>query len=187
MSSLQDKFRGAMLGALAGDCIGFPLEYCVTGDMGEIDFKRVQKHFKVCSQLPSQSNKYGVSSPPLDYTDDTAMARQVAASLIACSGVNHADLARRFTEEYYGDGKTNLRGYGLHVRSVFHELWQQDNYLDPLTPSRKQFDGSGSYGNGAAMRVHPVALFCHGQSQDVLVETAKGTSLVTHSHKVRVM
>jgi hypothetical protein len=63
----------------------------------------------------------------------------------------------------------------------------QDNYSEPLQPAQEQFDGTGSYGNGAAMRVHPVALFCHGHSQDELAEVAKKSALVTHSHKVSLV
>jgi hypothetical protein len=60
----------------------------------------------------------------------------------------------------------------------------QDGFVDPLKPAAEQFGGQGSCGNGAAMRVHPVALFCHGLSEERLMEVAKRSSIVTHSHKV---
>ena len=43
--------------------------------------------------------------------------------------------------------------------------------------------GTGSYGNGAAMRVHPAALHCYDGDRESLVGVAKGQALVTHAHK----
>ena len=177
--SLQEKFRGAMVGAVIGDCVGFPLEYWKTGYTGELSYQDVVKHFNKCSNLPGD-----LRNPPLDYTDDTAMSRQLAASMIYCRRIDHVDLARRFTEEYYADSKTRIRGYGGNVTSVFHALWDQESYSDPLGPAKLQFNGSGSYGNGAAMRVHPVSLYFYGKGLDELREAAKQSSLVTHTHKV---
>jgi ADP-ribosylglycohydrolase len=41
----------------------------------------------------------------------------------------------------------------------------------------------GSYGNGAGMRAHPIALGCYGQPASVLEETAIGVARITHAHK----
>lgn len=43
--------------------------------------------------------------------------------------------------------------------------------------------GTGSYGNGGAMRVSPVSLFGHQKSSHEIIEMAKQSALVTHSHK----
>ena len=83
------------------------------------------------------------------------MARQLADSLVEHKGLNESDLARRFTEEFYAEPH---RGYGGGVIAVFRKLRKQDGFSEPLQPAREQFNGTGSYGNGAAMRVHPVAL-----------------------------
>ena len=88
------------------------------------------------------------------YTDDTAMARQLADSLAEQNGLDEKDLARRFTEEYFAEP---YRGYGGGVIDVFRKL-RSSGLSEPLQPAREQFNGTGSYGNGAAMRVHPVAL-----------------------------
>lgn len=45
-----------------------------------------------------------------------------------------------------------------------------------FAPAQEQFDGSGSYGNGAAMRAAPIALFA--QSQQELVEVSMMSSVV---------
>lgn len=49
------------------------------------------------------------------------------------------------------------RGYGYNVVTVLKRLGDRD-LSDVFAPARNQFDGGGSYGNGGAMRVAPVAL-----------------------------
>lgn len=43
--------------------------------------------------------------------------------------------------------------------------------------------GSGSFGNGGAMRVFPVALFGQNKTADEVIELAKQSALITHTHK----
>lgn len=43
--------------------------------------------------------------------------------------------------------------------------------------------GTGSFGNGGAMRVAPIALFGHTKTSDEIIEMAKQSALITHSHK----
>ncbi len=61
-------------------------------------------------------------------------------------------------------------------------LFHRNNYLKNNINIR-QFNGSGSYGNGAAMRAHPVAMHCHGRKREEMEEVAKAQALLTHSHK----
>ena len=50
----------------------------------------------------------------------------------------------------------------LNVSSIFlYFYYAEQNYSDPFKPAAEQFNGSGSYGNGAGMRAHPVGLACH--------------------------
>jgi poly(ADP-ribose) glycohydrolase ARH3 len=79
-------------------------------------------------------------------------ARQIAYSLIAQKKLVPTDLAKRFWEEYY---RESWRGYGASVSAVFEKLRKD---TDPFEAAAQQFDGKGSYGNGAAMRVHPVSI-----------------------------
>lgn len=58
-------------------------------------------------------------------------------------------------------------------------------FNDVFKPAREQFDGMGSWGNGAAMRVAPVSLFCYNDYNSLL-DLAKKQSLITHSHKLGV-
>ena len=76
----------------------------------------------------------------MTYTDDTAMARQVARSLIKDSGFNASDMAQRFVTEYFDEPN---RGYGRGVIDVFVKL-NDSNCEDPFTPAKEQFDGKST-------------------------------------------
>ena len=117
------------------------------------------------------------------YTDDTAMARQIALSFVEQKKLDVGAIARRFTEEYFDQPD---RGYGGAVREVFEKLRDQD-YKEPLGPASEQFGGSGSYGNGAGMRAHPIGIAMVEESEKEVVEMAQDIAKVTHSHAHGVM
>ncbi|VEL15260.1 unnamed protein product [Protopolystoma xenopodis] len=50
------------------------------------------------------------------------------------------------------------RYYGANIKTVF-SAFKNGKVSDPLAPSSMQFNGTGSYGNGGAMRVSPAALY----------------------------
>ena len=106
------------------------------------------------------------------------MARQVADSIITMKNVDSKDMAQRFVKEYFNEPG---RGYGASVADVFKKL-RKTECSDPFGPASEQFNGSGSYGNGAAMRVHPVGLFCYEKSNESLIENVKKSAKVTHYH-----
>lgn len=90
----------------------------------------------------------------LTYTDDTAMTRALVSSLLSTPAFDEVDVAKRFAEDYQNDPD---RGYGMGVISVFKKLLST-KCSDVFQPAREQFDGKGSYGNGAAMRVVGIPL-----------------------------
>jgi len=71
----------------------------------------------------------------------------------------------RFTDAYYQPQPP--RGYGASVGIVFKKLRDLKSTDDLFLPAAEQFDGTGSYGNGSAMRVFPVALFYHKNQQEI--------------------
>lgn len=165
--ALIDRFRGAMVGAVVGDCLGSPVECKFWRGISKT---KVDSIFENYRQEKTQE-KY-------TYTDDTAMARQIADSLISNKSVNPTNLAERFVHEYY---KEPFRGYGQSVVEVFRKL-KKSQCEDPYQPASEQFDGSGSYGNGAAMRVHPIGLFFHANPLSELTENAESSAKITHTH-----
>lgn len=115
------------------------------------------------------------------YTDDTAMTISVAKCLIDEPEVNFKYMARLFVKEYYKEPK---RGYGANIIDVFYKL-RQNKFEDIYKPALEQFSGSGSYGNGGAMRIAPIALYFHN-NYDGMVQAAKNTTRITHTHKLGV-
>jgi poly(ADP-ribose) glycohydrolase ARH3 len=106
-------------------------------------------------------------------------ARQIALSLIDKKRLDPLDLAKRFWVEY---DEHSWRGYGANVAEVFKKLKQSlEKDSDPFGPASQQFDGKGSFGNGAAMRVHPIGLFF--DSVEKVIENAEVSSKITHFHR----
>ena len=71
-------------------------------------------------------------------------------------------LTCRFTEEYRRESQ---RGYGCGVVTVFQTLYDTQ-YSDVFAPAKNQFDGTGSYGNGGAMRIVPAGLYAEKKGLD---------------------
>jgi poly(ADP-ribose) glycohydrolase ARH3 len=153
-----DRFRGLMVGTAVGDCLGRPVE-------GHRDVP-----VEYLEELTSKP-------PPLIYSDDTIMTILVAESLLESDGFDGEDMAMRFAEEFNAEPH---RGYGRGVVEVFSRVLRGEPWD---RAARRQFDGSGSYGNGAAMRVAPVALWPH-ESLFELAWLAQDTARVTHTHPV---
>ena len=109
------------------------------------------------------------------WTDDTAMAVSLIEALDEHGSINQDDLARRFAARYVADP---ARGYGgaMHeALSEIHHGGQWDGIAGSL------FDGSGSFGNGAAMRVSVLGAWFADDLDRVGYE-AKLSAEVTHAH-----
>ncbi|KAM3932933.1 ADP-ribosylhydrolase ARH3 isoform 1-T1 [Leptodactylus fuscus] len=154
------RFRGSLLGALLGDCLGAVFEGLDNVSLESVLFF-----------LNDLKNRKDV----LMYTDDTAMARSVVQSLLDKPPFDEKDLAERFTTEYFNDPD---RGYGMGVIHVFEKL-KSGEYYSVFTPAKEQFNGKGSYGNGAAMRVVGIPL-AFPNVQDI-IQYAKISGELTHA------
>ncbi|CAL1279243.1 unnamed protein product [Larinioides sclopetarius] len=164
-SGLLSKFRGCMIGSLIGDCLGEPFE------LRPPPPKKVLVNFFSSLLTEGSIRKF-------HYTDDTSMSVSIARSLVENKKIDPKDLAKRFTEEYFREPDLN---YGTHVVAVFYAL-KETNYEDVFLPGKKQFNGSGSFGNGAPMRIAPVALFNYNKTDESLQSDVKESSRITHSH-----
>ncbi|XP_043493896.1 ADP-ribose glycohydrolase ARH3-like isoform X3 [Polistes fuscatus] len=170
---LKSKFRGSMLGVLMGDCLGAPYENDELLSRGS---KLVlQKSF---NKLESPVT---FKAPVMQFTDDSAMTRCVAESLIEKEDLDLIDLAKRFVKSYYQEP---FRGYGPGVVTVFQKL-RGNKFKDVLLPAREQFNGQGSWGNGGAMRVAPIALFSY-QNYEKLIDRTRRATEITHTHKTGI-
>jgi ADP-ribosylglycohydrolase len=113
--------------------------------------------------------------PPWRWTDDTAMALSIVATLDARQGIDPDYLAREFSARYVAEPR---RGYGPAMHDLLPQLhhpgaWQSE--------PRTLFGGQGSLGNGAPMRVAPLGAY-FADDLDAAVEHARRSAVVTHTH-----
>lgn len=157
------RFRGALVSGVLGDCIGGEFE-----GAEEVPMESVLEHLY---GLDEDTRGNGI----LEYSDDTAMARCVAQSLLTRTGFDEQDMARRFAKEY---SASPGRGYGSGVIQVLKKL-SCPRLSDVFQPARDQFNGRGSFGNGGAMRAAPFAL-AFPEKADVQ-RSARLGAMLTHS------
>ncbi len=116
----------------------------------------------------------GVVPPPVwEWTDDTEMACSLVWMLAESGRVEQDRLAEAFAERCEPN-----RGYGAGAFVILHEIRQG-------TPWRASagdvFDGQGSMGNGAAMRVAPLGAYFADDVARAAREAALSAE-VTHAH-----
>jgi ADP-ribosylglycohydrolase len=114
-----------------------------------------------------------IPAAPWYYTDDTQMALSIVAILRECGEIDQDKLAQSFAQRYDRD-----RGYG----PAMHRLLTQIRDGEPWKKvASNLFDGQGSYGNGAAMRVAPIGAF-FAEDLDLVVCQARKSAEITHTH-----
>ncbi len=158
---MRGRFRGALLGTFIGDALGAPYE----------GLSRAQIVREVGPVTDLQGGRLGCGR----YTDDTEMMIGLAQGLIDAEGALDLDfIAERFALVF-----TPYRGYGRNTRAVLESIkggapWH-------LAAARHTISG-GSFGNGAAMRVAPVAL-AFLRDRDLAASSAQRQGMITgHSH-----
>jgi ADP-ribosylglycohydrolase len=148
-----------LLGTFVGDALGMPFE----GMRSEA--------------IPEQVEMIDARLGRGTYTDDTQMMIALTEALIARGRVDDEHLARAFRDAY-----DPRRGYGGGTRRVL-DLWAAGT---PVALAAQQiFGGQGSRGNGAAMRIAPVAVRFADDPSRLRAEAA-ASARVTHAHPVGV-
>lgn len=153
--TLVDRFRGALVGTAVGDALGAPVE----------------GH----SQVPSAYLESLHEEADLAYTDDTAMTIGVARSLVEHDRFVGQHMAETFAAIHE---REPWRGYGAGPPQVFSRLSRGVSWN---LAARHLFEGQGSFGNGGAMRVAPVALHAFPDYQRT-ARIARLSASITHTH-----
>jgi ADP-ribosylglycohydrolase len=117
------------------------------------------------------------SLPPGDwlFTDDTVMTLGVCEQLVGNGHIDQDGLAAAFVRNHDADP---LRGYGATARRILREIAADGAWREV---SAAVFDGMGSLGNGAAMRVGPLGAF-FAADLDQVKHQADLSAAVTHAH-----
>ncbi|WP_030671387.1 ADP-ribosylglycohydrolase family protein [Streptomyces sp. NRRL B-1347] len=128
--------------------------------------------FFVPDNLPGLRERR-LPAAPWPWTDDTEMACSVLDVLRRRGSVDQDDLAQGFAHRHDFD-----RGYGPAMNRLLR-LVRQGGQWRELAPAL--FDGQGSWGNGAAMRVAPLGAWCAVDLPAAAAQAGR-SARVTHTH-----
>lgn len=148
--------KRALDGVALGDCFG-------------------QSFFMADEIARQRIKKREISNNPWYFTDDTVMAIGIYRILEKYGEIDQDALARAFAENYALDWH---RGYGGTAHSILRSIGEGQDWRDVASGA---FDGMGSMGNGAAMRVAPVGAYFADDLDKVLYH-ARASAEVTHAH-----
>ena len=112
---------------------------------------------------------------PWRWTDDTLMAFSVVENLRQFGEIEQNALVTDFVKQYHPG-----RGYGPTIGMAFRDIQENSSDWRVLFPSL--FEGQGSYGNGAAMRVGPLGAYFADADFATIIEQAQRSAETTHTH-----
>lgn len=115
---------------------------------------------------------------PWPWTDDTEMACHLVRELRENGGVDQDSLAARFAADY-----EPYRGYGGGTVVLLRQIREGVPWRRAAAAA---FEGQGSMGNGAAMRVAPLGAFHAGDHRRAALQ-AMASAEVTHAHPEAVL
>jgi poly(ADP-ribose) glycohydrolase ARH3 len=147
-----------MLGTFLGDALGMPVE-----GMNPAAIRH--RHGLIRDLLDARLGRG-------TYTDDTQIMAALAESLVARRGFDGAHAAATFVSRL-----DRRRGYGRGTIEALERIAAGV----PWEGAGAHTYGSGSFGNGSAVRVAPVGLLFH-RNIDQTVQVAREQSDITHCH-----
>ena len=148
------------------------LEGLSVGDaLGQICF-----HPDDFANLLADPNATPHAKAPWPWTDDTAMALGIFDILDERGRIDQDALARRFAVRFAAQP---WRGYGGGAIRMLGAVADGAAWRDVV---RNMFGGQGSFGNGSAMRIAPLAAYFAEDGYAVVAEQAALSAAVTHAH-----
>jgi poly(ADP-ribose) glycohydrolase ARH3 len=149
-----DLVRGAVLGAVVGDAFGSLLEGAARPDVERLARRRAQV------------------AQPWRYTDDGAMTLAVAESLVERHAAAGPHLLQRLAARY-----DPARGFGKGVKLALAAFSEGRPWRECAFAAWPE----GSRGNGAAVRVAPVACV-RWPDAEAFCAAVETSAIVTHAH-----
>lgn len=117
-----------------------------------------------------------VPRAPWGYTDDTEMALALFGVLSRHGGVDQDALAQAFAHRWRCDPTRGYAGTAMDILRAIH------HGADWREVSRAVHEGTGSMGNGGAMRVAPLGAYFAADDPAAVAREARASSEVTHAH-----
>lgn len=167
MISLEDRYRGCLVGLACGDALGGPVEFVSREEMDR--------------RYPDGLREFigggWLDLAPGEITDDTQMALEVARSLCAHPEADITDLVDRFLKWQASDPKD----IGNTTRDALDRLAAGVPWDEAGKETHKHLGSRNSAGNGAIMRCAPVALRFRNEP-DRLRAVSTDVSRTTHAN-----
>lgn len=118
----------------------------------------------------------GLMGGPWFHTDDTEMALAIFEALRSRGCIDPDDLALRFADRFRREPE---RGYGKMARIILRAILAGEHWQRAAAAA---FSGTGSMGNGGAMRVAPLGAYFADDLETCLRSEAALSAAVTHAH-----
>jgi ADP-ribosyl-[dinitrogen reductase] hydrolase len=156
----RDRMIGSYMGLAIGDALGAPVEFQNAAELKTVTTFRAGGWLNLTAG---------------EWTDDTAMARALATSIIACGGEIDPQNIMSLFSEWLNKNRFTTRGTfvdcGKQTGAAI-DFWQKNRtfLLDPV--------GSG---NGSLMRLAPVVIATNNLEDWAAVIAAQQSSLPTHN------
>jgi ADP-ribosyl-[dinitrogen reductase] hydrolase len=159
-SSLQERYRGTLLGLAVGNSLGLPVEFLTAAEIRRLHPRGVREIRAEETRLP--------------WDDDLAQAVILAEAILEHDTLGHDDLAARLLAWFEETG----RGMGAQTRAVLQALKRG---MLPSEAAKHVWGRHGGTpaGNGAVMRCPPVAMRWPRDTERLYKET-EASARVTH-------
>eukprot|EP00759_Apiculatamorpha_spiralis_P042387 PhF_6_TR40479/c0_g1_i3/m.60523/K11687/ADPRHL2; poly(ADP-ribose) glycohydrolase ARH3 len=172
---MRTRLRNVALGALLGDCIGAAVE----GHNPE----SILKEYPMGLDVLVPSSHMGLERLPPRYgmyTDDTMAAAALMEGMLEGGDLNPQRCAYRHARAWNDglSGSVPLRGLPNSAQRTLIEILT----LKPPQHCSTLIFPDGSFANGAAMKVYPVALAFRNATPEELRTAVEASCMYTHSH-----
>jgi ADP-ribosyl-[dinitrogen reductase] hydrolase len=163
-TTLQNRYRGCLLGLAVGDALGGPVEF--------------MSRFEIAQRYGGGvRNMIGggwLRLRPGETTDDTAMARALAESIVQCGELKVDDVAQRYVDWM----RTGPKDIGNITRAAL-SAWTKGLTVPTAALGAHRQLGGKSAGNGTIMRCAPIALrYLYDERR--LMDGSRDEALITH-------
>jgi len=155
-----NQVSGVLIGTFLGDSIGAKYNGCTVEEISPLDLQTVLK------------------KKPSLYTDDTQMTISVFEEMVENGSIDCQSLGNRFLKRY-----SPWRGYDGGMLQVI-ERWKDGQEF--ASAANELYNGSGSFGDGAAMRSAPISCFFSIYEEEKLFNEVKKSAVLTHSHPLGI-
>lgn len=169
MTTKHRPVRDALFGFAVGDALGLPVEYKSRANLKE-------------NPVLDMTGHGTHNQPPGTWSDDSSLSFITAESL--CDGYDIENYCHKLTDLY-------LRNHWTPHGRLFHIETSTRNAIERLSRGVSPKD-SGDFedyatGNGALMRIMPLAFHTLNDSMDVRFKKIEELSSITHSNRRSVL